>query len=620
MTPADRPLNVVVFGSYDVSRHPRVAVLRDGLAATGHAVTEINRPLGMSTADKVRAAGSLSGALRLAVSVVRSWVWLYRAARRHPGVPDLVVVGYLGHFDVHLARLVWPSARIALDHLVGLADTARDRGLAGGPKYWLLDRVDRAALGRSDIVVVDTEEQLEQLPEALRQRAVVVPVGATEDWFTPGSVPAPPPLRVCFVGLYTPLQGTPVIGRAISMLAGDDRFRFTMVGSGQDLDRTRSAAGAAPVEWIDWIPSEDLPQLVASQHVCLGIFGTSDKARRVVPNKVYQGLAAGNVVVTSDTPPQRRALGDAAFYVAPGDAQALAECLRKLADTLSADGTGWGALADRFRPERVVEPLLERVGSTRSKRNLAAGPALPANAWLRFDVLRAPLERLDPCRVLEIGPGRGAIAARMVAAGHDYTGVEMADEARAATERVVSAVSGGHHRLVASIDDLGAGERFGLVYAFEVLEHIEDDAGALAQWTARLEPGGQLLLSVPAFQRMYSSHDVEVGHLRRYEPEELQRLAEAAGLVEVEVTVYGFGLGPVLQAARNTVSRLVQRRGRVEDESPLERTKRSGGWYQPPDSMNRVVQAATWPFRVLQRSVTDRGTGLVLSARAPSDR
>ena len=52
------------------------------------------------------------------------------------------------------------------------------------------------------------------------------------------------------------------------------------------------------------------PALVAGHDVCLGIFGTGVKAQLVVPNKVYQGAAAGCAVVTSDTAPQRRALGE----------------------------------------------------------------------------------------------------------------------------------------------------------------------------------------------------------------------------------------------------------------------------------------------------------------------
>ncbi len=360
------------FGSYDATLHPRVAVLRDGLAAT-EAVTEVNVPLGMSTADKIDAAQSLRGALRLAFAVVRSWVPLWRRARASSVRPDLVVVGYLGHFDVHLARLLWPRTPIALDHLVGLADTSRDRGVATGLKARVLELIDRAALRRADIVIVDTEEQRRTLDDASASKAVVVAVGASDEWFDQPASPAPPPVDVCFVGLFTPLHGAPVIGRAIAALADDDRLRFTLIGTGQDLDATRATAGAdARVRWIDWVDSSELPSVVAAHHVTLGIFGTTPKALRVVPTKVYQGLAAGTVVITSDTPPQRRALGDAARFVPAGDAAALADEIRGVADEVIAAGDVAGSarreLADRFRPAAVVAPLLSAWSALPSER------------------------------------------------------------------------------------------------------------------------------------------------------------------------------------------------------------------------------------------------------------
>ena len=85
-----------------------------------------------------------------------------------------------------------------------------------------------------------------------------------------------------------------------------------MIGTGQDLAQARSAAAANhAVSWRDWVPAAELPAIVAGHDVCLGIFGTGEKALRVVPNKVFQGAAAGCAIVTSDTAPQRRALREA---------------------------------------------------------------------------------------------------------------------------------------------------------------------------------------------------------------------------------------------------------------------------------------------------------------------
>src|SRR4051795_1248026 len=317
-------MRVLFFGTYDAAAHPRVAVLRDGLRAAlgpGSPVTECNAPLGLSTAERVSMLRRPWLLPRLALRLVARWARLVRGGGRvrRGGSPDVLVVGSLGHFDVLLARQLFRRSVVVLDHLVGASDTATDRGVSGGVRQRLLRRLDAAALGAADVVVVDTEEHLQALPPEHRGRAVVVAVGAPHEWLAAGarSPEREPdgPLRVVFFGLFTPLQGAPVIGAALAQLAGDP-VQVTMVGSGQDLDETRRlAAGNRCVQWRDWVDADALPALVAGHDVCLGIFGTGPKALRVVPNKVFQGAAAGAAVVTSDTPPQRRVLGDAARYV-----------------------------------------------------------------------------------------------------------------------------------------------------------------------------------------------------------------------------------------------------------------------------------------------------------------
>ena len=368
----------VIFGTYDKSRHPRVAVLVDGLRASGDTVTEINEPLRVDTAARVamlRQPWRLPG---VAARLLGSWAALVRARlryrRRADGVrPDAVLVGYLGHFDVRLARRLFPGTPIVLDHLVSAAETARDRNLAGrgGVKDRLLHRIDAGALRSADLVVVDTAEHHAALPAAVAGRAVVAPVGATEPWFRQDRPPGLDggPLRVIFVGVFTPLHGAPTIAAALAALA-DDEIDVTMVGTGQDLARSRElAAGSRRVRWLDWVDGAELPALVASHHVNLGIFGTSGKARAVVPTKVYQGAAAGCAIVTSDTVPQRSALGDAAVYVPAGDPAALAAALRALAanrpEVARLGAAARRVATARYTPAAVVAELRERAaGST----------------------------------------------------------------------------------------------------------------------------------------------------------------------------------------------------------------------------------------------------------------
>jgi len=373
-------MRTIVFGTYDAAMHPRIATIAEGLAARGFDVTECNIPLGLTTADRVDMLAKPWKVGGLFARLASRWLGLAAKARRL-GRPDAVVVGYLGHFDVHLARLLYRRGKvpIVLDHLISAAGTAKDRRIGGsGLKQRLLTLIDAAALRAADIVVVDTEEHLEIVPEKYRSKAVVVPVGApmpwhraAEDWAAKEpSADLTGPLKVVFYGLYTPLQGTPVIGEALGRIAGAP-IEVTMIGRGQDEAETKRAAAAnQSVRWLDWVPAAELPALVAAHDVCLGIFGTGDKALRVVPNKVFQGAAAGCAVITSDTAPQRRVLGtvsqeSGAVLVPPGDAAALADALLRLASDrealLKLRHAARQLAAERFTPEQVVGPLTDRL-------------------------------------------------------------------------------------------------------------------------------------------------------------------------------------------------------------------------------------------------------------------
>jgi glycosyltransferase involved in cell wall biosynthesis len=114
---------------------------------------------------------------------------------------------------------------------------------------------------------------------------------------------------------------------------------------------------------VPWIDAEDLPTTLGAFDVCIGIAGTTAKAKRVVPNKIFQGAAAGCAIVTSDTPPQRRVLGDAAMYFPPGDAAALASVLHLLAadpSLLQALGTRARSRArESFTPHAIAQPLVD---------------------------------------------------------------------------------------------------------------------------------------------------------------------------------------------------------------------------------------------------------------------
>lgn len=249
-------------------------------------------------------------------------------------------------------------------------------------------------------------------------------------------------------------------------------------------------------------------------------------------------------------------------------------------------------------------------GSTTARPNLDALAPLTPNAWLRFDVITRMMPA-DVRDVLEVGCGQGALGARL-AQRYDYLGVEPDESSCGVAKQRVAAMGRGEIRQ-ASVADL-QDETFDLVCAFEVLEHIEDDAAAVAEWAARLRPGGWLLLSVPAHQSRFSAADEVVGHFRRYDPDAMTALLREAGFTDVTVRLYGMPLGYVLEAGRNAIGR--RRLGKsAAAMSVEERTAGSGRFLQPSgNTRGAAIKWATAPFRMAQRAFPNTGVGLVVRA------
>lgn len=153
------------------------------------------------------------------------------------------------------------------------------------------------------------------------------------------------------------------------------------------------------------------------------------------------------------------------------------------------------------------------------------------NAWLlRLIRDHAPAQG----RVLDFGAGAGTFARPLQAQGLRMSCLEP-DAALAASLRAAGLP------VVSAPEQLEDGV-FDLIYSLNVLEHIEDDVGALRAVHSKLRPGGRLLIYVPAFQVLYGSMDRQVGHLRRYRRHDLVRRIRSAGFT-VEKSRYADSIG-----------------------------------------------------------------------------
>jgi glycosyltransferase involved in cell wall biosynthesis len=315
-------MRVLYFGTYERD-YPRNAQVISALRHAGVEVVEHH--VGVWEGSRQNWSAGPAAAARLALAELRL-LWRPRDDF------DAVVVGYPGHFDLPAAHHAARGRPVVFNPLVSLSDTLvadRERFAAGSLPARALRKIDRHALRSADLVVADTRANADRLAKIAGlspERIEVCFVGAEERLFGPGWAPEEP-FTALFVGKLIPLHGLETILAAARALP---ELRFRIVGSGQleSLLQERSEN----VEWLPWVEYELLPAELHRAGCVLGIFGTSDKAQRVIPNKAFQALACGTPLVTADTPAARELLvhEESALLVPPGDPEALAAALHAL--------------------------------------------------------------------------------------------------------------------------------------------------------------------------------------------------------------------------------------------------------------------------------------------------
>ena len=194
----------------------------------------------------------------------------------------------------------------------------------------------------------------------------------------------------------------------------------------------------------------------------------------------------------------------------------------------------------------------------------------------RREVLAALIARKvklpKEARILEIGCGTGHNLAMLGQFGQ-VDAIELDAAAReVASARLGRAVLGARLPELEGVPEAS----YDMVALLDVLEHVEEDRAALASIARRLKPGGAILITVPAFQWMWSAHDVVNHHQRRYSKRTLNAAIADAGLKADFVGYFNSILFP-LAAASRLAGRLT---GKEESDDKL-----------PPAPVNTVFEA-----------------------------
>jgi SAM-dependent methyltransferase len=190
-----------------------------------------------------------------------------------------------------------------------------------------------------------------------------------------------------------------------------------------------------------------------------------------------------------------------------------------------------------------------------------------------LDVVIARLGLPQRARILDAGCGSGRNMVELARRG-TVTGIELSETSVAlARQRDVGEVVAG-----SVLEMPFAEDSFDLAVSLDVIEHLEDDLGALRELRRTVAPGGSLLVTVPAYQWLWSGHDEINHHHRRYTRRSLQRVAEQAGWRQTRTTYFNSLLLPVAIVLR------------VLDRVSTKTTESSLDLWVPPEPLNWLLE------------------------------
>jgi len=356
----------VFFGAYDPA-YPRNAVIRRGLRGNGALVRDcpeslhrkfwLRYPLLLLKFRRLVSVGRASGGL---------------AARRFIFVPEFCPK------DVPLAKFLslLTARKVVFDPLAARYETKildwRRRPPSSLTAWWNF-QIDAAAFRLADIILADTAAHKEYFCRAYKidpGRVFVLPVGFDDAFFRPAeSRPVEPGVfDVLFFGSFLPLHGVEIIAEAARFLVKETDVRFRFIGDGQTFPRVRAyaeARGLRNIEFLGRVPLSRLPAEIERASVCLGVFGRTEKARRVVPHKIFQALASGRAVITARTPAveeffaHRRDIFLCDEPLAGSLALAILELKRDDALRRSLADNGRRLVEERYSPPAIGRRLLD---------------------------------------------------------------------------------------------------------------------------------------------------------------------------------------------------------------------------------------------------------------------
>ena len=301
-----------------------------------------------------------------------TWKLVFAWLTGRLGKADAVFVGFLAQPIFPLVRLLYQGPIVSdayfslYDAMVNDKKRVKAKSLVGRFCYWL----DQMMLQRSELCFTDTHQHV----QFMREFFDVPTANIQRLWISAESKPLDSVARwnegetfeVFFWGGFIPLQGVDTIVRAAATLL-DQNVRVTIFGAGQTFDacvRLQEKLGARNVEFAGWQTFDKIPAQTRKSHLALGIFGTTEKALRVIPNKAYEAMAMGIPLLTcrSDAINELMVEDKHCLLVEPGNPEQLAQKILWARDnhacTLQMASQAQQRFVDTCSPAKTAEIMI----------------------------------------------------------------------------------------------------------------------------------------------------------------------------------------------------------------------------------------------------------------------
>jgi len=277
---------------------------------------------------------------------------------------DIMWVCYPGHLDMLAAKAVCilRGKPLAFDLFISKFDAETEYGIIEGPNPGagrliekhgmktfsrgsfharLLHFIDSLSCKLADRVFLDTEAHASFIAKEFgvpQKKLSWFFVGANEKIFYPHESPVKAgtrgkTFRVLFYGNVTPMHGFPSIVETARILEPEKSVEFEFVGANLFFREERDKKGRpANAKFSEAVPLQELAQKISESDACLGIFGTTPKARRVIPNKVFEAMAMAKPPITMRSDAVQGVLADGknCLLVDAGNAGQIADAVLRL--------------------------------------------------------------------------------------------------------------------------------------------------------------------------------------------------------------------------------------------------------------------------------------------------